>query len=120
MYTEMKIRSLFSSILIFLLLSSFFLTAQETKFETPGSTGGLPAFYEQLKTRMNYPLSWLSGGHGNFSTWRIKARNKVMESLLTAPPTVPFNAKIIAEEDRGTYIVRKIVLNITHDSRVLA
>src|SRR5439155_21749037 len=32
----------------------------------------------------------------------------------------PFNPVVLAEEDRGSYVARKVVLNLTGDSRVLA
>ncbi len=73
-----------------------------------------------LALRMDYPLSWLSGGHGDFAAWREKARAKVTECLLLAPPAAPFEPKTIAEQDRGSYVARKVVLNLTGDSRVLA
>jgi len=40
--------------------------------------------------------------------------------LLSAPPAAPFNPVVIAEQDRGGYVARKVVLNLTADSRVLA
>jgi len=106
--------------LAIVLFGTSFLYAQEAEFEKPGVVDRLPAFYKKLALRLNYPLSWLHGGHGNFATWRLKARNKVLESLLAAPPLVPFETKVIAEQDRGSYKARKIVFNITGDSRVLA
>src|SRR5687768_12188895 len=69
---------------------------------------------------MDYPLSWLRGGHGAYEAWRKKARAKVLECLLIAPPAAPFEPKIIAEQDRGSYVARKVVFNVTGDSRVLA
>ena len=80
----------------------------------------LPVFYEKLASRMDYPLSWLHGGHGDFAAWRQTARAKVMECLLAAPPAAPFEPKVIAEQDRGSYVARKVVFNVTGDSRVLA
>lgn len=69
---------------------------------------------------MEFPLSWLHGGHGDFDSWRRQARAKVMDCLLTPLPTAPFAPVVIAEQDRGTYIARKVVFNVTGDSRVLA
>src|SRR5688572_20980542 len=97
-----------------------FVSAAQAQFESPGVQDRLPVFYEKLASRMHYPLSWLSGGHGNYAAWRKKARAKVMECLLTAPPAAPFEPKIIAEHDRGSYVARKVVFNVTGDSRVLA
>ena len=94
--------------------------AEEAQFESPGVQAKLPVFYGKLASRMDYQLSWLSGGHDSYAAWRKKARAKVMECLLTAPPAVPFEPKIIAEQDRGSYVVRKVVFNVTGDSRVLA
>jgi dienelactone hydrolase len=94
--------------------------AQDAPFESPGVQDKLPAFYEKLASRMDYPLSWLHVGQGDFAAWRQKARAKVLECLLTAPPSAPFEPKIIAEQDRGGYIARKVVFNVTGDSRVLA
>ena len=92
----------------------------ETTFESPGVEDRLPVFYGALASRMDYPLSWLSGGHSDFAVWRLKARTKVMECLLSAPPTVSFVPKVIAEQDRGSYLARKVVFSVTGDSRVLA
>jgi dienelactone hydrolase len=94
--------------------------AQEAAFESPGVKDKLPAFYDKLATRMDYPLSWLCVGQGDFAAWRQKARARVMECLLTPPPVVPFEPKIIAEHDRGSYVASKVVFNVTGDSRGLA
>ena len=115
-----KARYSVSWIFALLLLSGSFLYAQEPEFENPAVVEGLPIFYKKLEQRMDYPLSWLHGGHGSFATWRLNARRKVLESLFAAPPSVPFAAKVIGEQDRGSYIAKKIVFNITGDSRVLA
>jgi dienelactone hydrolase len=94
--------------------------AEEVQFESPGVQDKLPVFHDKLSSRMDYPLSWLSGGHGSFARWRKKARAQVMKCLLTPPPTAPFEPKVIAEQDRGSYVAKKVVFNITGDSRVLA
>ena len=94
--------------------------AEQPRFESPGVQDKLPAFYDKLASRMDYPLSWLHGGHGDFAAWRQKARTRVVEYLLTPPPTAPFEPQVIAEQDRGSYIARKVVFNVTGDSRVLA
>ncbi len=94
--------------------------AQESRFESPGVKDQLPIFYEKLSSRMDYPLSWLSGSYDDFGRWRNKARAEVMKCLLTPPPAVPFEPKVIAEQDRGSYVAKKVVFKITGDSRVLA
>jgi len=94
--------------------------AQETAFESPGVKDKLPAAYEKLASRMDYPLSWLNAGQSDFSAWRQRARAKVIDCLLAPPPAGLFAPKIIAEQDRGSYVARKLVFNVTGDSRVLA
>ena len=94
--------------------------AQQKEYQTVGVKDNLPVFYKKLADRQVYPLSWLQGEKGDFSVWRQEARAKVMECLLTPPPMVSYEAKIISEQDRGSYVARKVVLNITGDSRVLA
>ena len=80
----------------------------------------MPAFRDSLAGRLTYPLSWLSGQYTNFDHWREAARARVRECLLAAPPPAPFKPVVLAEEDRGSYVARKVVLNLTGDSRVLA
>lgn len=89
-------------------------------FESPGVVKNLPVFHEQLAGRLDYPLSWLHGGHGDFDSWRHQARAKVMACLLTPPPVAAFAPQVVAEQDRGSYVARKVVFNLTGDSRVLA
>lgn len=89
-------------------------------FQTPGVRDRLPIFTDRLAERMTYSLSWLAGNFTNFDSWRTAARAKIMESLLAPPPTAPFEPQVIAEQDRGSYVARKVVFNVTGDSRVLA
>lgn len=93
---------------------------QQEEYETPGIRNNLPVFYKKLSERQVYPLSWLQCDKGDFSMWQKEARAKVLECLLTPPPTAPFNPVVISEQNRGSYIARKIVFNLTGDSRVLA
>ena len=85
-----------------------------------GVADNLPVFYQKMKAQMDYKLSWLNSGQDDFETWGKKAREKVMDCLLTPPPFVPFDPVVIDSEDRGTYIARKVVFNVTGYSRVLA
>jgi len=92
----------------------------DTTYQNPGVINNLPVFYKKLADGMTFPLSWLSGNFSDFSEWRHTAREKVMQSLLYTPPAVPFEALVIAEEDRGSYVAKKVVLNISADSRILS
>jgi len=93
--------------------------AQGPTFQSPGVKDDLPVFGDRLSERLTFSLSWLSGKYKDFCTWRKAARAKVVECLLMPPPPAAFNPEIIAEQDRGTYVARKVVFNLTGDSRVL-
>ena len=79
----------------------------------------LPSFSRILSEQQTYPFSWLSGTFTDFTTWRTTARARVMECLLKQPAVVPFHPVVMGEQDRGSYIARKLVFNISADSRVL-
>ncbi|NND31683.1 MAG: hydrolase [Saprospiraceae bacterium] len=88
-------------------------------YQTVGVVDNLPVFYTKLADRMTFPMSWLSGNYHDFTEWRKIARNKLMQTLLYDPPPVLFDPVVIGEEDRGTYVAKRIVLNISADSRIL-
>jgi dienelactone hydrolase len=100
-----------------------FLCSQNEKdsiYQTNAIHNNLPLFfYKSHEERWTYPLSWLSGNFSDFNSWRTTARSKVMECLLRSPKSIPYHPVVIAERDRGSYVARKVVLNITADSRVL-
>lgn len=91
----------------------------DTMYQTNIIKGNLPGFYNKLAKQKTFPFSWSSEKNINFDEWRTNARTKVMECLLKPLASAPFNPVLIAEEDRGSYVARKIVLNITYESRVL-
>lgn len=94
--------------------------AQRPEFQTTGLTQqNLPVFYEKLKSKLTYPLSWNSGKYANFSKWQKEARNKVL-SYLPNEESVAFQPEVIDEQDRGSYIAKKVVFNLTPESRVAA
>lgn len=82
--------------------------------------GNLPASWQQMKTQMTYPDSWLSGHYYNFTRWQQHARKEFRQSLLTPESTKPFAATQISTQDRGSYIAEKLALNITDDNRIAA
>jgi hypothetical protein len=91
-----------------------------TAYQTPGVRDNLPAFRDQLAGRLRFELSWTTGKYTDFDAWRRQARARVRDCLLAQPPSVPFAPVVLAEQDRGTHVARKIVFNLTGDSRVLA
>ena len=117
-----KGKKLLLEYLIFLILlaSANQVLSQSVVYETTGVADNLPVFYQKMTARMDYKLSWLNYGQGDFETWRKEAREKVMDCLMAPPPFIPFDPVVIDSEDRGTYIARKVVFNVTGYSRVLA
>ena len=73
--------------------------------------GNLPVSWQQMKSQMQYPDSWLSGRYTDFKQWQQHARQEFRQSLLTPDSTKSFDAKQIASEDRGSY---------TDDNRIAA
>lgn len=92
----------------------------EGDYQTQGVADNLPVFTNQIIKRTRRPLSWSAAAHPDFAVWRERARSKVMACLLAKPPDAPWAAVILEEEDRGTHLARKVVFNLTGDSRVLA
>jgi dienelactone hydrolase len=78
-----------------------------------------PAFADAAMQRLTFPLRFQNSGL-DFSEWRKTARAAFTASLQAAPPRAPFNAEVIATEDRGTYEARKLRLNLSADNRVTA
>ena len=109
------------SILLFILFQQtlFSQGVNDSNYQTNAIRENLPAFSYELSEQLSYPLSWLWGKYSDFKLWRTSARTKVMECLLKAPLTVPFHPVVIAEKDRGSYVVQKVVFNLTAESRVL-
>jgi len=88
--------------------------------QTTGVKKNLPVFYEKLKQRLTFPMSWLSGNYKNPTVWRKAARKQLTKCLLAPPPGGVFEPVVIKKQDRGSYVAKKIVFNLTGDSRVLA
>jgi dienelactone hydrolase len=89
------------------------------RIQDPGIRANLPVFRDRLAERMTHPLSWLSGKYASFEEWRQAGRTRLTECLLAAPSKAPFEPEVVAEQDRGSYVARKVVFNLTGDSRVL-
>jgi dienelactone hydrolase len=103
------------------LISAYTVNDSLDSYQTLGiDKNRLPVFYQQLKDELIFPLSWNSGNYANFNNWRKIAKNKVLEQALVFPDNTPFTPQVIEEQDQGSYIARKVVFNITEQSRVLA
>lgn len=95
-------------------------TGDMRKYESPGVDEGLPVFVQNIKDRIEHPLSWNSGRFTDFEQWKTTAKERVRRAWMQPPPDAPWDVVITGEEDRGSYVVRKLVFNISGDSRVEA
>jgi len=114
----MSITRFSSKLCCLLMLSGSVLANTDTWPQSLKSN--LPAFYPELKVKMTYPQSWLSGNYSDFPQWQQETRSLVREALLTPEATVPFASEILESQDRDGYTAEKVALNITDESRVNA
>jgi dienelactone hydrolase len=82
-----------------------------------GIRDAMPAAYPAMKARLTFPMAWTSAVR-DLPAWRQAGRAKMWELTLQAPDTTPFAPQVIDEIDRGSYVARKVVFNLTADSRV--
>lgn len=78
-----------------------------------------PLFYEALKEKMQFSLGW-NDSIKDPAAWRKAGLAKAREIMIPYQDKTPFNPKVIDQIDRGTYTAKKIVFNISAESRVLA
>ena len=72
----------------------------------------LPAYVEQLKQELTYPLSWENSGIKSFRKWQKKARQRVFDCMMTPPRAADaWDMKIVAEEQRDGYRALRIAFN---------
>ena len=72
----------------------------------------LPAYVEQLKQELTYPLSWDNSGIKSFRKWQKKARQRVFDCMMTPPRAADaWDMKIVAEEQRDGYRALRIAFN---------
>jgi dienelactone hydrolase len=87
-------------------------------YQTTGVRDKLPAFAAALKSRLTFPMAW-TPRVADLPAWRAARRPNLGELGVQSPPNNPFKPHVIDEVDRGNYVARKVVFNLTADSRVL-
>lgn len=100
--------------------------------ETPASAGRgvertadfgvrdmLPSFNDARVREMTFPLAWRNA-QSAFPEWRTRARGAYLSLLGPRPSPVPFEARVIAAEDRGSYTAQKLAVNLSAEERVKA
>ncbi|MFV0573903.1 MAG: dienelactone hydrolase family protein [Vibrio sp.] len=78
-----------------------------------------PVFYEKLKDRMEFSLGWEKNKLPP-EQWRAQGIAKAKEIIFPYQDHTQFNPVVIDQIDRGSYIAKKVVFNISAESRVLA
>lgn len=74
----------------------------------------LPAYAEKIMADWTFPLAWGNSEIKDFQLWRKTAREKVFECMLTPPPPASnYDVKILAEEQREGYKVKKIEVRLS-------
>ncbi|TWI61569.1 alpha/beta hydrolase family protein [Pseudoduganella lurida] len=89
------------------------------QYEAPGVVDGMPAFSAALKDKLTFPLAW-NPQVKDLKAWRDKGRAKVWELTMQERDATPFNAQVLSQQDRGSYVARELVFNLTGMSRVRA
>ncbi|AVR94944.1 dienelactone hydrolase family protein [Pseudoduganella armeniaca] len=81
--------------------------------------GPLPVFAPALKARLTFPMAW-TPQIKDLPAWRAAGRAKLWEATLQERDDTPFAPQVIATQDRGSYVARQVVFNLTATSRVRA
>lgn len=106
-------------------LASMFIigyAAETSEYETQAIDSpdrSFPLFYEALKAKMQFSLGWNDSVKDPVA-WRKTGLAKAREIMLPYQDKTPFRPKVIDQIDRGTYTAKKVVFNISAESRVLA
>ena len=88
-------------------------------YQRAGVADNMPVFQQALKARLTFPMAW-SPQVKDLPAWRSAGRARLWELTLQAPDNTPFQPQVIAETDRGSYVARQVVFNLSADSRVRA
>lgn len=113
---------LYSNLILFVFVLPIICYSQDTTYQHQGITAperSLPVFYEALKAKMDFPLGWKDTVTAS-GLWKEKALAKAREYIFIAKDTTGFDPVVIDSIDRGAYLAKKVVFNISDESRVLA
>ncbi|MEK8142586.1 hypothetical protein NKH18_10460 [Streptomyces sp. M10(2022)] len=80
----------------------------------------LPAFYEQLKAELTFPLAWEHNRSQAFPAWREAARAVAEDALLQPHDRrpVPFCPETVEEQEAGPYTRRTVEFALSRYGRV--
>lgn len=111
-------KTLLSTLFVFLSFTCLFAQDKEKLYEV---TGYMPAFFEQMKQKLEYPMAYENSGIKKFAKWKKKAR-KIVFDLMQNIPDAPksYDMEVVEVEKRDGYEARKIMFNVSEWSRVPA
>jgi len=101
------------------LLAAMTLPAAAQDYQRHAIEGNLPVFAPALKEKLTFPLAWTPQVK-DMPAWRAAGRAKLWEVTLQDRDDTPFAPQVIAQQDRGSYVARQVVFNLTSQSRVRA
>jgi dienelactone hydrolase len=102
-----------------LLAAAVTLPAAAQDYQHRAIDDNLPVFAPALKAKLAFPLAWTPQVK-DLPAWRAAGRAKLWEATLQDRDDTPFAPQVIAEQDRGSYVARQVVFNLTAQSRVRA
>ena len=101
------------------LLAAMTLPAAAQDYQRHAIEGNLPVFAPALKEKLTFPLAWTPQVK-DMPAWRAAGRAKLWEVTLQDRDDTPFAPQVIGQQDRGSYVARQVVFNLTSQSRVRA
>ena len=81
----------------------------------------IPVYIDSLQASLRYPMEWGDDPERDFPRWKEKARAQVFACMQqSAPPSEDYDMRVLAEEQREGYVVRKISIALSRWYRVTA
>ena len=98
-----------------LIVSLAFCTSHAQQREKYEFRRNLPVYADSLIADLTYPLAWGNSDISDFNKWKQTARQKVLDCMLMPPPAAPngYETRLIAEEHRENYTVRKLEIRLS-------
>ena len=92
------------------------------EYQTKGLTSAdraMPVFFEALRAKMAFSLGWKADTKDPQS-WKKAGLEKARDIMIPYQDMTKFDMKVLDQIDRGKYIAKKVVFNVTAESRVQA
>jgi len=80
----------------------------------------MPYWLDDYVKQMKFVLSYADNQFSDFNAWKRRARTKARRLIMYDPPEVDFAPQVLSEQDRGTYVQRKITFQATPWYRIPA